>query len=102
MSKLTTNTDTAIPERNEFEILGTHEGSPHQIEIDGRVMRAGRSGAFRVHDAGLAREIDARFGHEPGAPKDLLVVPVAKRQERGHQRTFLVRLPENYKRRGEP
>lgn len=98
MAKLTTNVDGPVKERAEFEVLPVHRNSPTEIEIDGRVMRAGRSGAFKVSDYGLAKEIDARYGHDKGGDKSLLLVPVQKRQDPDHARTFRVTLPKGYKR----
>ena len=98
MARLTTNTDSAIPERNEFEVLWNKQSPrPESLNIDGRVLKFGRNG-FKVHDAGLARELDARYGFEKGAYGDIVVVPTQRRADPSHQRTFSVRLPKNYKR----
>jgi len=98
MSKFITNADT-VKSRAQFEILPRDTHAPAVVEIDGRQMKWGSSGAFTTSDVSLAREIDARYGRDSDGLPSVMVVPVERRQEPGHQRTFAVRLPKNYKRK---
>lgn len=60
-------------------------------EIDGRKMPFGRNGTLRVHDKGLADELQAKYGYE-----NLIVDPtiLPHVSDRGHKYFFRgVRLP---------
>lgn len=93
-NRLVTNTD--IPERREFELLPLATNSPKEFSVDGRRIKYGKGGITRIHDIGLAREIEARHGRD--GDNTVMVVPVERQPPKGTRRTFLVRLPENYER----
>ena len=92
----TLNTNASIPERQEFEVLQGTKNAPGGYIVDGKKLKFGRSGAFKLTDYGLAKELEARHGRE--GDHSLVIVPVEKRIEKGHPRTFLIRLPANYRR----
>jgi len=92
MAKLDTNVDGPVKERAEFEILPVNPNAPKHLNIDGHEIKFKRNGMAITDDIGLAREVDARVG--TSGNKQYVVVPVQKREDPDHKRTFLVRLPD--------
>lgn len=90
--------NASIPERQEFEVIQASRNAPDEISIGGQTMKFGSSGGFKVSDIGKAQAINDLYGHGKGGTRQVVVVPVEKPPERGHRRTFLVKLPKNYQR----
>jgi len=54
-----------------YEIVNADKKIVTEIDVDGHTVKLGKNGMARVTDAGLAKEIDARYGqhartHEAG------------------------------------
>lgn len=90
---LETNVPSSIPERAEFEVIKHTKNAPNTLIVDGKKLKFGKMGAMKIKDAGLARAIEETYGK--GGNHQAMVIPVEKRIETGHPRTFLVRLPPN-------
>ena len=85
--KFTTN--SYIPDRQEFEVVKrTKRSDVIGIKHEGKSYRFGQGNMFKVDDPGLARAIHDEHGQ--GGDGDVLVVPVERKIERGHTRTFVV------------
>ncbi len=60
-SKTSNTTGPAV-----YEVIKSTTEPITGIEVDGKKHLFGKDGAFRVHDAGVAREIDETYGLEGG------------------------------------
>jgi hypothetical protein len=90
--KFTTNSDHKS--RQQFEVLDlTGRSEVEGIQVGGRKIKYGdKSRAAVIDDAGLAKDIQQRYGQ--AGTRDCLVVPVEKPRDELHERTFQgVRLP---------
>jgi len=97
--KWETNTPT-VKTRQEFEVVKLKPEAPQEYKLDGgKTFRLGdKTDAMLIRsDPGLARELDARYGDRTGTG-ELLTIPVERPIDPIHKRTFLVRLPKNYRR----
>ena len=97
--KWETNTPT-VKSRQQFEIVKLTPEARQEYPLDGgRTFRLGdKQDAMLISsDPGIARELDARYGDRTGTG-ELLTIPVERPIDPTHRRTFLVRLPANYRR----
>lgn len=97
--KWETNAPT-VKDRQQFEVVKLAPTHKQTYELDkGRSFTLGnKSDAMLIKsDPGIAKELDARYGDRTGTG-ELLVIPVEKPIDTTHRRTFLVRLPANYRR----
>lgn len=89
---LTTNSTLLGKRGTKYQIIRRTENAPEVVHVGGKDYKMGSAGMM-INDPGVAREI-----HEQHHGKDLLVAPIEKRPEPGQRRSFLVKLPANYKR----
>lgn len=83
-----------------WEVIKASKRPFSGIAGSGRWMEFGRSGAFKTSDAGLAREIDTKWGLE-GGTGEVVVVEKEDRPEMGHR--YMFTMPEMpWKGTGEP
>ena len=86
-----------MPRRKQYEIVSqTPTYEPVKLDFDNRqveVSLGGRKGMTTIDDAGLAREIDARFGDQNRGPDGGKVIVIEvddrdKQREPGHMYSF--------------
>jgi len=79
--------------KKSYEVVRTSKKEFQGIEIDGKKMKLGRSGAFSVSDPGVANAIDEQYGIKGRKERltldDVMVIPVEDHVvEAGHKYTF--------------
>jgi len=98
-----------MPRRKQYEIVSqTPTYDPLKLDFDNRqveVSLGGRRGMTTIDDAGLAREIDARFGDQNHGPDGGKVIVIEvddrdKQREPGHVYTHLVPDLSRFKGKG--
>ena len=86
----TFETNSFIKDRQVFEIIQrSPDPNIRGVKIGGHEVPFGKkSRAARITDAGLAHAIHDSSGQ--GGTRDVLVIPVESRPEKGHPRSFLM------------
>ena len=92
--KMLTNSD--IRDRRQFEVIRRTEKAAEEYQVGSKNLQLGSSGMI-INDAAVAEELYDKHSVQRG-DGTLTVIPVEKAPDRGHKRSFLVRLPANYKR----
>ena len=71
-----------------FQVIKATKRNITGIGGAGRHLKFGSSGAFQTKDAGLAREIDQKWGPDGRGTGEVVVVETDSRPEAGHRYTF--------------
>lgn len=78
--------------KRKYQVIKAQPNHTAGVSVDGKDLLFGtKQNAMTVVDAGMAAEIDARYGrHGSEKPGEVVVVPVECMPEQGHKRTFTV------------
>lgn len=81
-----------MPPKQDYIVLKSSLRKTKSVDVDTHHNEFGKkSNAFTVNDAGLAREIEARYGMKGEAlPGEVVIAPLNRAPDPLHKRTFTV------------
>lgn len=79
-----------------YEIVNASKNPVREIDVDGHRVKLARNGQGFVHDAGLAEEIDARYGQKARTKTagKVVVIPIDDGGDRPDTRPSIFSMPD--------